>query len=155
MNKIKALGRDIYNCLYLDRRSLVLFRVLLGLLLLLDLFLRAVDLSMFYTDAGVLPSTAWDAIYANWFQWSFHTYFKTKFSVACLFIIEGFVLFAFIAGWRIRMMNVLLLIIHFSLFNRNYLVNNAGDNLAILLLYGTLFYLLHVKMNSKSLSIYL
>jgi len=38
----------------LDLRSIALFRILLGTLLLSDLLLRASDITAFYTDQGVL-----------------------------------------------------------------------------------------------------
>jgi len=41
-----------------DPRSLALFRVLLGLLILTDLILRSRDLTKNYTDLGVLPRDA-------------------------------------------------------------------------------------------------
>lgn len=47
---IQALG-------VLDPRSLALFRILLGSLLILDAGLRLIDLRAFYTDFGVLPRT--------------------------------------------------------------------------------------------------
>ncbi|MFT4730328.1 MAG: hypothetical protein ACI9UN_004852 [Granulosicoccus sp.] len=51
----------------LDFRSIALFRVLLGAFLLCDLLLRSVDLSDFYTDAGVLPRHRLLSISSKWY----------------------------------------------------------------------------------------
>ena len=47
--------REIFG---IDLRTLALFRVGLGALLLVDLALRARDLTAHYTDAGILPRAA-------------------------------------------------------------------------------------------------
>ena len=47
--------RDAYS---LDLRSLALFRIGLGAVLLGDLIVRASDLTVFYTDFGTLPRAA-------------------------------------------------------------------------------------------------
>ena len=39
----------------LDLRALALFRILLGVILLVDLAARVGDIGVFYTDSGVLP----------------------------------------------------------------------------------------------------
>ncbi|MFT5471570.1 MAG: hypothetical protein ACI8UO_006705, partial [Verrucomicrobiales bacterium] len=43
------------NVFGIDLRSLALFRISLGAILIADLIVRATDLTMFYTDAGVMP----------------------------------------------------------------------------------------------------
>src|SRR5215471_7874435 len=55
---VKKLLRYLQAAYSLDLRSLALFRVALGAVLLGDLIWRALDLTVFYTDFGVLPRAA-------------------------------------------------------------------------------------------------
>jgi hypothetical protein len=55
-----------------DLRSLALFRICLGSLILVDLVLRSVDLQAHYTDFGVLPRGVLWEMYSQW-HISLHT----------------------------------------------------------------------------------
>jgi len=57
MNFIRNLYTSvIYPRIRIDDRSLALFRILVGFLIIIDVFLRFRNLEFFYTDSGPVPS---------------------------------------------------------------------------------------------------
>lgn len=124
--------------LSLDLRSLALFRIGLGTMVLVDLFLRSQDLLAHYTDQGIFPRA--DAIQSEpLFRYSFHFAVGDTFSVGLLFIVHALIAALFIVGWRTQWIAILLWLFSMSLHNRNYMVNQGGDVfLHLLLLYAAL-----------------
>jgi hypothetical protein len=86
----------------LDLRSLAVFRILLGTLILLDLFNRLPHLSEHYTDAGVLPRAALASTQTEPWIWSFHLYGGQAFHQAVLFAIAAVFGFGLFVGYRTR-----------------------------------------------------
>src|SRR5436305_10055773 len=82
----------------LDLRSLAIFRIGLGLLLLGDLAVRAGDLSAHYTDQGVLPRSALAAHHYV----SLHCLDGTADFQGALFVLAGLAALALLAGWQTR-----------------------------------------------------
>lgn len=123
----------------LDLRSLALFRICLGLVVLTDLGLRAADLDAHYTDWGVLPRDA--VADAAWSPWRFSVYFAVGDAacVAGLFLLQATLAVLLIAGVRTRLVTALSWIMLVSLHNRNTLVLNAGDTLLRLQLFWGMF----------------
>jgi hypothetical protein len=117
----------------LDARSLALGRLLLGALLLLDLGLRAGDLAAHYTDAGVLPRSAfrpeaWD------FLWSLHSLGgSTSFELALLGLHAAFA-FAMLVGFRTFWATLGSAALLVSLHGRNPLLRDGQDDLLRVLL---------------------
>ena len=62
----------VFEVFSLDLRSLALFRICLGLILIADLIVRAEHLEDYYTDLGVLPRSFLIDNYLHPCQWSFH-----------------------------------------------------------------------------------
>ena len=126
----------------LDLRSLALFRILLGLLLLVDLATRLTDLRVFYSDAGVLPrvdllgrvatsSTPWLV--------SLHMLSGLWGVQLLLFAIAAFCAFCLMIGHRTRLFTFLSWVLLVSLHSRNLTILNAGDLLFRVLLFWSLF----------------
>ncbi|MCY3763338.1 MAG: HTTM domain-containing protein, partial [Gemmatimonadetes bacterium] len=126
----------------LDLRSLALFRILLGLLLLVDLAARLTDLRVFYSDAGVLPrvdllgrvatsSTPWLV--------SLHMLSGLWGVQLLLFAVAACCAFCLLIGHRTRLFTFLSWVLLVSLHARNLTILNAGDLLFRVLLFWSLF----------------
>ena len=119
----------------LDLRSLAIFRVGLGLLLLGDLAIRAGDLSAHYTDQGVLPRSALTARHYV----SLHFLDGTADFQGALFVLAGLAALALLAGWRTRAATVVSWLLLMSLHARNPMILQGGDALLRLLLFWGMF----------------
>jgi hypothetical protein len=121
-----------------DARGLAAFRVAVGGLLLVDLLLRARDLTAFYTDAGVLPRTVlFDVTGPYWL--SVHVVSGTAAVQALLFALAGAVAVALLVGYRTRTAAVASWVLLLSLQHRNPIVLNGGDTLLRMLLFWAMF----------------
>lgn len=123
----------------LDLRSLALFRIGLGAVLLLDLVLRAQDLVAHYTAAGILsleqlpPSSPLITALAP------HLHVTSIGATVCLFGVSAAAAAAVMLGVKTRWMVALSWFMLHSLQLRNPFVNHAGDKLLILLLFWAIF----------------
>ncbi|HXX31485.1 MAG TPA: HTTM domain-containing protein [Myxococcaceae bacterium] len=122
----------------LDARSLALGRVLLGGLLLVDLWLRAGDLAAHYTDAGVLPRVdfrleAWD------FLWSLHGLSGSEAFESALLVVHAALALALMVGFRTFWSTLGSALLLISLHGRNPLLRDGQDDLLrVLLVWGCL-----------------
>ncbi len=90
-NKTPAfdLYRRVEELLGIDLRSLGLFRILIGLLIMLDLCVRATSIGAHYTDAGVVPrQLVFDYGEQPWF-FSFHMLSGDIILQIVLFLLAG------------------------------------------------------------------
>jgi hypothetical protein len=127
--------REIFG---IDLRTLALFRVLLGVYVLIDVFMRARDLGAHYTDAGVLPrGLQIDFLHAA--AWSLHLANGAAWFQALLFALSGFAALGLIAGWHTRLMTALSWVLMLSVQNRNTFILSGEDNLALLMLFWAMF----------------
>ena len=118
----------------IDSRSLVLFRIGLGVILLLDTILRARDLKAHYTDSGVLPRHVWLDLFGETGIWSLHLFSGDTGWVTALFLFTGLAGVGLIVGWHTRIMAVLGWVLLLSVNFRNPLISNNGDTLLVVLL---------------------
>jgi hypothetical protein len=123
----------------LDVRSLALFRVALGLIILTDLVIRSSDMRMFYTDWGTLPRSAVIDHFSHPVLISVHFMGGTMFSQALLFLIAGIAGLAFLAGYRTRVAAFISWFMLISLQARNPIVLQGGDVLVRMLLFWSIF----------------
>lgn len=127
---------DLFGC---DLRSLAVMRIGLGLLVLLDLFIRGHDLRAFFTDEGVLPRAAviehLNAPLAfSLYMGSGHAWVATAlFGIAAVFGLMMAV------GWKTRLATVCSWLLLVSLQNRNTVVLQSGDVVFRLLLFWSMF----------------
>ncbi|MFD1569444.1 HTTM domain-containing protein [Halorubrum laminariae] len=110
-----------------DRRALAAFRFALGTLLLVDLGLRARNLTAFYTDAGVLPRSALAEAYPLAARVSLHAVSGEEWALALLFVLAGVAAAALAVGYRTRIAAAASLALLISLQARNPFVLNGGD----------------------------
>lgn len=123
----------------IDLRTLALFRVALGLCLLGEWYSRLDTLTVFHTDAGVLPRLAvlqfWDNAIVNSLFMISGSYTGTL----ILLLIEGAIFSCYLAGYRTRLMGVLALVFLISAQMRNFAIVQGSDDLLRLLLFWALF----------------
>jgi predicted DCC family thiol-disulfide oxidoreductase YuxK len=119
--------RFLENYLTTDARSLGLGRIVLSVVLLVDLIRRVPDITLFYSNLGMVPNHM--MMWRPPTQWMFSFFFLASWpdEVAVGFVICGFVYLALLVGWRTRIMQFLALICVLSLHGRVTLMENGGD----------------------------
>jgi hypothetical protein len=122
----------------IDLRTLALFRAALGGVLLADLAFRAMNLRTFYTDFGVMPRDWMVNVNGLW-RFTLHAANGELWWAALLFGIEALAALAFFLGWRTRLANLVVFVLHGSLLNRDILVLFGGDPLIMCLLFWGMF----------------
>lgn len=122
-----------------DLRSLALFRIALGLVLIIDVGTRLGHLSEFYTDQGVLPRLLFSrSEFAH--QWlCFHLGVGHWVGIFLLLMLQAGLGLGLFLGWRTRLMTVGSWFLFNSLLVRNPMVNDRGDLELSLLLFWSFF----------------
>ena len=121
-----------------DLRTLALFRVLLGFYLLLNVLLRARDLTAHYTDFGIMPRSVQIGLLADG-SWSLHLFNGTFAAQLIVFLSAAFAALGLMFGWRTRLMTIVSWILLLSVQNRNTFILSGEDNLALLLTFWAMF----------------
>lgn len=135
---MKRLYSILEGFFAIDLRTLAFTRVMTGLVIIIDLLSRSVDLSAHYTDAGVIPrSFLLNA--SN--EWTFSVFALggSELFIGSMFLFTGAVALLLALGWRTRLMTFLAWIMVMSLQNRNPLVCYGGDSILRMLLFWGMF----------------
>lgn len=128
-----------FSFLSLDLRSIALFRFLLGLLLIIDLFSRWPWLTDFYSDEGVLPRSALLAEFSNPYFFSlFHVAGKSIY-LHLLFALGLLFYFSLMIGYKTRWANFFSWVFFVSLTARLPVAAHGGDDLIRVALFWLLF----------------
>lgn len=138
-NFISGLADRLKKNYALDTRALSLMRVLIGVLLLLDLAIRATSLRAFYTAEGVVP---FKEVEISWWRNGFFSLFQfsDQFSAAVLlFIFAALIYFCLLIGYRTRIFSVLAWIMLLSIQNRNHAILQSGDDELRMILFWGIF----------------
>ncbi len=125
----------------IDLRSLALFRIVVGCLLLGDLAVRSQDLVVHYTDQGVLPLAALqEHPYGRMLSYlSLHFLHGSEAWAFLLFVLAASCAFALVLGFRTRTAAFASWVLLLSLQHRNPLVLYGGDNFLAVVLFWCLF----------------
>ncbi|MDQ3190011.1 MAG: HTTM domain-containing protein [Bacteroidota bacterium] len=136
---MQRITTEIKKVFTLDLRSLSLLRIGIGLVLLLDLAIRATDLKAFYSDEGVLPLKT--LFLHNWNLWniSVHTISGLWQIQALLFIVAAFFSFLLLVGYKTTLSSLICWFLLFSLHTRNPLILQGGDDLLRMMLFWGIF----------------
>lgn len=124
----------------IDLRTLALFRICLGLLVLADLGIRAADLAAFHTDQGVLPRADRLAIFGpdHWLSLA-DIGGGSMTAATTVFIVDALAATALIAGFRARAAALVCWLFSAGLRIRMPLIVTGGDNLLTALLLWSVF----------------
>ena len=136
----------------IDLRSLAVFRMALGVLLLADLYIRVQDLSAHYTDWGVLPRDILIPHLSDPLPFSVHLVSGSSFGQAVIFLIAGVFALALLIGFRTPMVTVASWLLLLSVQARNPRVLHDSDVLLRLLLFWGMFVPLGARYSLDSLT---
>lgn len=122
-----------------DPRTLGLFRIVFGVFLLVDLYRRLPDVTLFYTNDGMLPNhgAIFRPMSANLF--SLYHAFSTRGEVLAAFGLTAIVYVLYAVGWKTKLFQILVAILVPSLHSRNIMLENGGDVVANILTLWTCF----------------
>ncbi len=134
----------------IDLRSLALYRILAGGLVLLDLVLRARNLTLHYTDEGPMPRELARFMVGRYSVSLFQLGDSTALA-ASVFLLTGLAAAGFALGWRTRLSNLVLWVGLLSIHNRNPAILDMGDSLLAMSLFWALFLPLGARWSLDSL----
>lgn len=122
-----------------DYRSMALYRALIGVMVMADVLYRLPDLTNFYTDLGLVPRATFLTEMAM--PWSFSLHLANgslAFAVGmfALHFLFGAMVFA---GFKTRWAFLGAYVMTVSVHNRNWMVNNGGDDVFRSLLFLSIF----------------
>ncbi len=128
----------LVHCTRIDTRSLAVFRILAGLLVIADIFLRARNFSLYYTDDGIVPQTIAQAYTAE-HAVSVYYFVSDEIAIAGIFALTLLVAVSLVIGYHTRAATVLTFILVLSLDHHNPFVLSYADTLFRLLLFWAIF----------------
>lgn len=134
-----SLAGVFHRAFGLDLRSLALFRVSLGAILLMDLWIRAQDLVAHYTDDGMLPRDVFLESFAGTWNMSLHFLNGTAGVQMFLFLIAAVFAVMLMVGYKTRLATLMSWILLMSLHDRNPIILQGGDVLLRLILFWAIF----------------
>jgi hypothetical protein len=132
----------------LDVRSLALFRVGLGFMVLWDLHERLPDLTAHYSDAGAFPRS----LVPNVSRFTIHAWSGSAYFEGALFLLTALFALALFVGYRTRLVTCVCWFLTVSLQGRNIAVEHGGDVLLRMLLFWGMFLPLGAYCSVDSLS---
>ncbi len=130
-----TLGRS----LGLDLRSLGVFRIAFGILVLSDVYHRMLHLTAHYTDQGFMPRSR---LLGGWSQplfYSFNNWGGDVTSQVILFAVTAVFGLMFLVGFKTRLASIMTFILIASVQGRNYLILQGGDDLLRVMLFWGMF----------------
>lgn len=129
----------------LNLRSLSVFRIILGLVLLLDLFIFRINfIEAFYLESGIIDTTTAKLIgnansYTSLTPLSILHTFKSDAFVWAFFILAAVPYLLFTLGYRSRLMGVLSLFFLWNIQHRTSIVIETDDRMLLVLLFWSIF----------------
>lgn len=136
--KISVFKAKLDELFGFDLRSLALMRVSLGLLIIYDLYVKVIDLKLFYTDSGFVPRTLAVKINPEWYI-SFHLLNGSYSSQLLLFLVAFLFAILLIIGFKTKLSTFISWILLVSMINRNLMITNIGDDILRLFLFWSMF----------------
>jgi len=123
----------------LDYRSLALFRCLMGFIVIADVVYRLPDLINFYTDVGLVPRSIFVSEMGMPWSFSLHLANGSIGFAVLMFAIHFLIGLMLVVGYKTRWVMIAAYIMTVSVHNRNWLVNNGGDDILRALLFISIF----------------
>lgn len=136
---MNSIFKKIKEGFSLDYRSLALFRIVLGSVLLWDLAIRSLDITAHYTDNGVLPRITAIQTFRDTTDFCIHLMSGSLLGQSLIFIFHAAVILAFILGYRTTISSVLGWLLIISLHSRNELLQHGGDHYLRILSFWAMF----------------
>lgn len=134
-----AFLRHLRISMSFDYRSMAFYRILMGLIIMSDMLYRLPDLVNFYTDLGLVPRKLFfDELGHNWSASIFFANGSTGFALLLFLIYFGSGFFIML-GRRTSLAFIVAFVLNVSLHNRNWTVNNGGDDVLRAILFFSIF----------------
>jgi hypothetical protein len=131
-------SRYLVEGVTIDSRTLAMFRIAAGLLILADVLARSSTFRFFYSEGGVVPQElAESRTIDNAFSFFFYT--QDDIVIALLFLIHAIVAIQLIIGYKTRFATILSFLFVISLDHHNPLVLSHADTLFRLLMFWAMF----------------
>ena len=122
-------GSGLRTVFGLDLRSLALFRIGLGAVLLCDLVQRIRDAESLYSDFGILPRPVLLSEFSGPWDWSLHAFAGQPAAVTLLFVVYLAFALSLLVGYRTRLSTAVCWVLIVSVQHRNEFVGHGGDQL--------------------------
>lgn len=123
----------------LDYRSMSLYRVLIGLIIMIGTLYRMPDIQAFYTDVGVIPRSVFVSELALPWSFTLHIANGSYGVMFGFFIIQLLLGLCVMLGFHTRWALLFSYILNVSVHNRNWLINNGGDDVLRVILFLSIF----------------
>ncbi len=135
---VTRFRQNLADAVRIDTRSLAVFRVFVGLLILADLALRSRNFAFYYTDDGVMPQSLAESMTP---ENAFSVFFFTADPalIALLWVIHALVAIQLIVGYKTRLATIVSFLFVISLDYHNPAVTSYADVLFRLLLFWAIF----------------
>ncbi len=131
--------RFFKNTLSFDYRSLALYRFFIGLIVMADVVYRWEDLQNFYTDVGLIPRSIFTSEMTMPWSFSLHLANGSLPVIKLLFLIHFIVGVMLVLGYKTRWAMLGAYVLTVSVHNRNWLVNNGGDDVLRAIIFLSVF----------------
>lgn len=131
--------RNIIKTYGFDYRSLALYRFLMGMIVMADVVYRIPDLVNFYTDQGLVPRSTFMSEMGMPWSLSFHFANGSIGFAAVMFAIHFLFGLMLMVGYKSRWAIIGAFLMTVSVHNRNWLVNNGGDDILRAILFISIF----------------
>lgn len=111
----------------------------MGIVLMIDLFIRSLSIRAFFTDEGILPVEILKTYNWNPYYFSLHAISGALWWQVLLFLLNALCIALLIKGYRARLFTFICWVFLTSLQNRNPFILQGGDDLLRLILLWGLF----------------
>ena len=122
-----------------DDRSMGLYRILIGLVVMADVLYRWEDLANFYTDTGLIPRSIFTSEMSMPWSLSFHLANGSYPFIVAMFLVHLIFGLMLVFGYKSRWAMIGAYLMTVSVHNRNWLVNNGGDDVLRAILFLSIF----------------
>jgi hypothetical protein len=140
LNMNSAAARSWIQRLFgIDPRSLAIFRMAIGTVLLCDLWIRSADLEAMYTDTGMFPREFIAKYFPSAWSWSFHYASGSVVFQGVLFFLAAVFAVMMLVGYQTRWATVSSWLMLVSIQNRVPPIQNGADNLMTVLMFWAMF----------------
>jgi hypothetical protein len=134
---IQNLHQKLSSTYQFDLRAFALFRMVFGLVMLIDLSIRLSDFKTFYTNQGVLPLEYFSKYFSKYYFIHIYQINDAPWFVGICFTLQIIAVLCFAIGYRTKLFQVILLLFYISLHMRNpYLLQGGDDLLRVMLLFS-------------------
>jgi predicted DCC family thiol-disulfide oxidoreductase YuxK len=122
-----------------DFRALACYRFFIGLIIISDVLYRMMSLTDFYTDVGLIPRSIFLSEMAMPWSLSFHLANGSFGFAVLMFVIHLILGMMVLFGYKTRWAMVGVYLMSVSVHNRNWTINNGGDDILRAILFLSIF----------------